>query len=518
MNYFSRNTMAVSIAAALLCTVVAAQSSRPPRDASNLASENDAVSGWQVWLEESGRANVFEFSSDSTTPGHFHDFATGLAVPGDFTSVGPGDFLFAGKGFSGDGLVERWALSNGSFVLQDTRAFPGCDMSGVTYDASAGMLYLLDSVQRVIRRAPWQQQSPLSSAVFADWVTQSALPDLANAESRCLRFFPGGKVAASPRVFLFNPDSPSTAQSGEMLTTDPAPTSAPFSWSATYDYSIDLATWRVQIDELTASEGNSWVSVYGSPGSTLEVVNVLTAQALGSATVPPGSSSAIVGLSSPLSIGSQYTGRLLGSSATPGFDIITVRRYGFPESLSNGCSLKRMFGPRSAYVGNGDFVVRMGVTRQPAPATSLQFSGWMAVAFRANGQDPITPYGTNQLLVTDILVPASGYLIHEMLDVSSTAGDGIISAPLPIPSQDALADGVVLVQFWIADAGMYRLSEIVGFKVAPPESSLALSTSSSSGFARAHSFDVWIDNLVTQGRAVRDSSVIMRILSGSRGR
>ena len=260
-------------------------------------------------------------------------------------------------------------------------------------------------------------------------------------------------------------------------------------------------------DQLTASEDGTSVLVYAPANTSIQVVDVDSDTVLGSATVASNAQSATVSLGSALVIGRQYAARATGTSTWGECAFRAMRRYGFPESLSDGTVLRGIPFPQNAQVGNANFNVAVGVNQDPAPSSDGAFTAYLAFAVRTTS-DPITEVDHgNKILVTSTFLPTSSW-------INATNGQGIIYGGFAIPDDPSLIGIVGLFQFWVADSTTWRLSEIVGLQVGGLSDGSQL-RSGGGGGSSLTSAATWMSKALSKGRMLNETALCQRIL-GSR--
>lgn len=423
---------------------------------------------------------------------------TGVTVPGALAALASDQFVVAGRDDAGHGLIEHWQVIAGSFQLQDAFAVPGSDFTGVAYDAGLDELYLLDGSTSRIIRADWDGQSSLPTT----WLTWATTADVSALQRAGESYLSLREPAGLPAQVYLGPFPDVYAFDATLISGEPGSiVTSPFSWTDASTVATALA------DQRTASEAGTTISVSAPSGTQVEVVHTVTGSVIGSSTVPIGQSSVEVTVSPALALGEAYVARALGDPVYPHQSLFCMRRYGFPEAYADGTQLTRMPNPEDLRVGNAGFILVAGANQHPAPASDSELSGYLAIGFRdATGVDPVTSYGGNTLLMTDVYVPAVG-------SVSSITGQGLLHGEIPVPADASLEGKVVLFQFWMSDGDSIRRSEVVGIEVGPPlpedETSASRRGSPRPGTTPEHA---WIDGLIESGRAIRSTVPLARIL------
>lgn len=426
---------------------------------------------------------------------------TGVTVPGALAALASDQFLVAGRDDVGHGLIEHWKLGAGSFQLQDAYAVPGSDFTGVAYDAGLDKLYLLDCSSDRIIRGDWDGDGVLPTT-WLPWATTADVPALQSSGEHYLGLH---QPAGLPAQVYLGPFPDIYAFAATLVSGEPGSiVTTPFSW-------IDVATAAtVLADQRTASEGGTTISVSAPSGTQVEVVHAVTSSVIGSGTVPIGHSSVVVTVSPALALGEAYVARAVGDPVYAHQALFCMRRYGFPEAYADGTQLTRVTHPEDLRVGNAGFILVAGANKHPAPAADSELTGYLAIGFRDGaGVDPVASYGGNNLLMTDVYVPAVG-------SVSSITGQGLLHGEIPVPADPNLEGKVVLFQFWMSDGGSIRRSEVVGIKVGPQ-----LPEDESSGQRQSRvrpgksPEQAWIDDLIESGRATRSAALLEGILRQS---
>lgn len=475
----------------VLCAVASAQ--RPARDVALLGGPVEAS------ITDVGLLTIVTGSAGAVQ--------TGVTAPGGLLGLGTDEVLVAGRAANGHGLIEHWKPVLGSYQLQSAFNLPGADFAGIAYDPTGGQLYVLNCAANAILRATWDGGSALP-ATWSVWVTSVEVTDLQAAQEHHLKLLPADDT--SPARVYMGPWPELYEGEAIVLSGEPGSVIATqFSW-------LDLSkVAQIRADQRTVSEAGTTIAVGAPSGTSVEVVHLGSGSVIGSGTVPPGQNSVLVGASTGFLIGEKYVARKFGDPSFSYQGLFCMRRYGFPESYSDGAQLERITNPEDFWVGNADFMLVGGVTKTPAPTSDIALTGYLGIAVRSSqGTDPVVPYGSNMLLVTDVFVAAHGRI--------ASSGQGLIHGEVPIPNDPSLEGAVVLFQYWMIDGPGIRLGEVVGIKIAPrpPDEVLPgagdgsglLQGTGGRGFSPATAVREWLSWLVQTGRAQRSSGPLELIL------
>jgi hypothetical protein len=431
----------------LLSVTVTAQA--PSRTLTNGFADNDAAGGTMIAIRQDGAITVIESGSSASV---VYSFTPNASPPMDFFPLSATDVLIVGNG-----TIERWSRAGSAYALVDSVDVV-MNLCGVTCDSVASKLYLLDANDATVKVAQWTTSQALSAVSVSTWATATQVPALGNAQNYFLRFLSANAVSAAGQVFLVAADSLPHAQVGVLLGSGATPTSTEFLLQPGATLAPLSVAQSAAIDEQVLSEGDTSVLVRGLPGVAFSVVNATTSAVL--ATAQLGTSGvATVALSSPVSIGNLYAIAPVSGSPSEGLFAIAGRRYGAPESFSNGAAIQRMFVPRNAHVDSPNFQVRVGIALNSTLASDELLLGVMGIGLRGSG-DPVLPYGTSYLLQPFILLNAYGFIKAD--DPTS----GYASCGLSIPNDPGLVGVVTFVQFGFVDGFNIRLSEVLGFEIA----------------------------------------------------
>jgi hypothetical protein len=432
-------------------------------------------------------------------PGATATAQTGVNVPGGSTGFNTDSVVVCGRTSGGDGILEHWKSVAGSATLQSSTSSSGFDFVGVTYDATNGALYALDLTTKTIWKASWNGSASLPSfpAGWAAWATTTQVAWLNDAASLYLDSIPGtGKVYLNLYPDYDSLQGQVVYSSGGTLHVD--------------DYGIsNLALVPTVIaDQLTASEAGTTIFAHAPPSTSVQVVDVDSNTVLGSATVPSNAEGVTVSLSSALVIGRQYAARATGSSTWGECAFRAMRRYGFPETMSDGTTLRGIPYPESARIGNADFNVAVGINKDPAPSSDGTFTAYLGFALRTTSGDPITTASNgNKVLVTSTFLATSSW-------ISAANGQGIIYGGFGIPNDPSLVGVVGLFQFWIADSTVWRLSEIVGIELgAVDEASSFMAGGGGGGSSSLLQAASWMSLSISRGQMFFDPTLCQRILN-----
>lgn len=372
---------------------------------------------------------------------------SGLSVPGCLFVVGRDEVLIGGLDSGGVGLVEHWRFSQGALSLLSSVSLPGKDIVGIVFVQETGMVYLLDSIAGAICRAQWISTSPLSSLSLAPWVGQSDVPDLANAQERTL-VRDGASVPPTLRLAHW---PLARAEKGVSLAeTATSVVVGSFSRASPVPQRV------VYADQTTASEGGSTLRVWASAGGAFEVIRLGTGAVIGSGIAGAGGYADTV-LTEALILGERYTARSVGSSVPPDEGFSCVRRYGYPETVSDGVQIDSFYFQRGAVIGS-QFFLEVGLRAPEAVEANRSYPGIMLIGFRVFGSDSVVPYGDNVLLVTPFFLPATCMVIAE-------TRWGLAFSSVTIPNDPGLVGLTYLAQFAIEDGSDYRLSEVYGANI-----------------------------------------------------
>ncbi len=431
-------------------------------------------------------------------PGATATVQTGVAVPGGSTGYSTDNVVLCGRTSSGDGILEHWKTVSGSATLQSSTSSSGFDFVGVTYDGTNGVLYALDATTKSIWKASWNGTASLPSfpSGWTAWATTTQVAWLNDAASLHLDNIPGtGKVYLNLYPDYDSLQGQAVYSSGGTLHVD--------------DYGIsNLALIPTVIaDQLTASEGGTTVLVYAPPTTSVQVVDVDSNTVLGSATVPSGAESVTVSLSAALVIGRQYAARATGTSTWGECAFRAMRRYGFPETMTDGTTLRGIPYPENARIGNTDFNVAVGVNKDPKPASDGTFTAYLGFALRTTSGDPITTASNgNKVLVTSTFLSTSSW-------INAANGQGIIYGGFAVPNDPSLVGVVGLFQFWVADSTVWRLSEIVGIELGAVDEASSFMAGKGGGNPSLLQAASWMSLSISRGQVFLDPTLCQRILN-----
>jgi hypothetical protein len=377
---------------------------------------------------------------------------TGVTMPGALCQLGPSSYLIAGGG-GGAGRIEWWTRDpRQNMSLRSGVSKIGTYFCGIAFDECAGSIFALDAITRVIWTADWNGQAALP-ATWTIWATALDVPEIATGWHNELCMVPGDAPGDPPLLYL-GPD-PLYFLAGTTLTGTPGRiVASPFSWFDSDNIPSILA------DQTTASEGGTTLKVDANAGSTVEVVDVQTDSVIGTATVAPASNSVVVPLSQELRAGSRYAARYSGTATNPHWAFECMRRYGSPGTMADGTIIRRVYAPGSAYIGNRDFTLMVGVAREPSPKADVPLTGLLGLAARRSSGDPVQCVAGGCSLEASLLLDAAGWL--------GRTGSGIVSATLAIPNEPSLIGTFMFAQFALRDGQGFVPSEIFGFAITPP--------------------------------------------------
>jgi hypothetical protein len=379
-----------------------------------------------------------------------HDLAfgpSGLSVPGCLFVVGRDEVLVGGLDSAGVGLVEHWRFSQGALSSLSSVSLPGKDIVGIVFVHETGVLYLLDAIAGVVCKSQWNPTSPLSSLSLAPWVGQSDVSDLANAEHRTLlrdesSLPPTLRIAHWPFARAEIGVSIAEAVTGVSV--------------GSFRRVLHSPQRVIHADQATASEGGSSVRVWAPAGGALEVIRLGTGAVIGNGVAGAGGY-ADIALTEVLILGERYTARQVGSGTLPNEGFVCVRRYGYPEVMSDGVGIDSFYFQRGATIGS-QFFVEVGLRAPETVQVNRMYTGIMLIGFRVFGDDSVVPYGGNALLVTPFYLPATCMVIAE-------TRWGLAFSSLTIPNDPGLVGLTYLTQFAIEDGSEYRLSEVYGANI-----------------------------------------------------
>jgi hypothetical protein len=379
----------------------------------------------------------------STVDPVFADTQSVIVVPGALHVLSGQDVLIAGRDAAGQGVIQHWQSLGYSLSLVSSATFPTLDVAGVVYDpAGSGTLYVLDSVGQRILKGTWNPPTSLSGVTLTQWVGTTQVADLAFADERTIAPEPSGGVRLMYWPFLENVAGVVVQQSGSSIVLG--------SYSCTGTDVIN----DVWVDELTASEAGTSVRVVAPSGVAFEVLDTTVGGTVGTG-VGGSTGSTTITISPPLVIGNVYVARRTGQPVSGERGFTCVRRYGYPETFSDGTHIRGMYFQLGAGIGQ-TFFVEAGLKNEAAPlAADIAYQGMMLIGIRVGSPDPIVPYGSNQLLASGAYLPAKGF-------VSSRNGWGLAYSSIAIPNDPGLVGLVFFVQFAMEDGLDYRLSEVYG--------------------------------------------------------
>ncbi|MCA3716872.1 MAG: hypothetical protein IM674_01330 [Brevundimonas sp.] len=386
------------------------------------------------------------------------ELQTQVQAVGAYEAIGASSLdgiLVSGRDGTG-GRLEYWAKQSGTWALNSILSLAGADFSGVAYDGTS--LFVLDCASKTILRGLWNPASPVDLIQLSVFATQTELPQLANAGEWFLEIAPLGSLpgASSPELVLMHEFQSTYSRKGisvrEVL--------GQIQSSPTVRNLMPVVVGAVA-DETSAWDGGLTLDVHVSPNTSFVVENE---QLMTIATGVGGARAGLVqvALSEPLEIGKRYAVRVYGAAQSN--DFVCMRRHGFPEVFSHGVSMSRIrLTPQEYRSGNLLFGIKCGLFRTSNDMGEHDYFGGMLLGLQ---EFPIIPFdngsGLNSLLVTEFWVGALGR-------IADGAPTGLLSMTFPLVGNPSLEGIVILGQFVALEESGFRLSEVVGFKVQPPQ-------------------------------------------------
>ncbi len=368
------------------------------------------------------------------------------------------DVLIAGKG-STAGRLEHWKKgAGGDYSLVSFYRFAPWNLRGVCYDDAIDRIYVLDATTKAIWVNTWDGVSALPSSNWVPWVTSATLPILSDADVQTIQL--GSTITDSPSsasaitlmryMEFIAPGLYSRHQLVEVNGTV---------ISKSYTTYGPLADANVRVDSTSATEGGSSVVVEADAGSVVQLIDMSSGQSLGQATVPQNASAVAVKLSALLTIGSYYCPKIVGQDFNGYMAFRCMRRYGSPQSFSDGTRIERIPHPHDNRVGNSEFYLSCPLHSDHPPVAPVTIVGNAAFDIRnpATQADPVSEVNGTHFLRNPLFLPINGRLYP--------SGKAILTTELPIPNDPALAGQVMLFQFWLLDGVKIRVSEVVGLVI-----------------------------------------------------
>jgi hypothetical protein len=209
-----------------------------------------------------------------------------------------------------------------------------------------------------------------------------------------------------------------------------------------------------------ATEAGSFVRVFGHSGDTVEVVAIGSNAVIGSGT-SIGDDAFSIQVVTPLVISDDYLVRKAGDPLNASFGFSCVRRYGVGETFPDGTRILPIPSSALTYVGSEDVAAFLPLLSPDVQSGQETYAGYMAVALRSGGADPVVPIpGTGEFILdTPLLIPVVGY--------RSELGQGFVAGAMEIPNDPGFANAVLLLQFWLSDSGgNARVSQVMGQVIA----------------------------------------------------
>jgi hypothetical protein len=263
----------------------------------------------------------------------------------------------------------------------------------------------------------------------------------------------GESGATQPGVFVFNTLELGAMKWGYFLTDNGSNgvSVSEFNYGTMPAMSVVVAR-----DDLVKA-GDSSILVAARASQSFEVVDSLDA-VIGSGVGTPQVGDVLTQLSQPLVAGERYTARVIGQSF--GTTFVPIHRNGFPEQFNDGSKLSRIvIAPEDCRAGNAQFSISSSIVRPGVWGPARTYFGAMTLGL---SDTPIVPFdngqGMNELLVATYWVGALG-------QIGLNAMQGYVEMGFPIPAGPAWEGIVMHGQFIVFDDSVFRLSEVVGWKI-----------------------------------------------------
>lgn len=461
---YMQKRLLLAVLMLLTCSSVQAQAitDRPARSPSS-GKGQPSYGGATIVLEKTGRVQMWiPIPQDLEVV----DFISGVSRVGSYevldSSGSLSGLLIAGSDAVG-GRLEVWRPSGGPGIWAEDSSvsMPLRDLAGVAFDGSR--LYILDYLSETVLWADWDGVSSLGALTFLTYATTAEVSELEDVKWRHIMDVDPGSVPGFPvsGIMLVDPFQFGLTQSGVLMRDLVVGTPNPIAANRCYVSYFQSPEGAVT-DELSAYHGGTVIAVHASPGHVFEVRNELGAL-IGSGIGANDGSPIQVSLSESLVMGQAYMVRGVQSQLEAEF--VCLRRRGFPEPFADGSQLSRIHLNANEYqVGNAGFSMTAYVDRPLVEGVVGPRRDFLGGCLLALGGTPIVPFdngnGLNELLITEFWVGALGF-------IGQGAMSGYVSMQFPLT--DPALEGLELMGQFVVfdDGGVFRLSEVVGFKVQP---------------------------------------------------